>query len=93
MSAYALAMLVAWGFDSGWAAVGSLAPAFGRGLLAAGVAAVVASPLVSALIGDGPITVWSGLGVGLVGGVTTLAAFLGVSLLIRSPEIREVFGR
>jgi len=93
MTGYALGLLVAWGYDSGWAPVRRLAPALIRGLIAAGVAAVVGLPLVDAMIGDAPLTIWSALGTGLVGGLTTLAAFLGASALMRSPEIREVFGR
>lgn len=90
MVGYALGLLVAWGYDSGWPAVRRLAPAFARSMVSAAVAGGLGLLLVDALIGDGEITLWSGLGVAVVGGVTTLAAFLGVSLLMRSPEMGEV---
>jgi hypothetical protein len=90
MTGYALGLLVAWGYDSGWAAVRRLVPALIRALAAAGVAAVVGLPLVNAFIGQESLTVWSGLGVVLIGGLTTLATFLGVSALMRSPELRDV---
>jgi putative peptidoglycan lipid II flippase len=93
MIGYALGLLVAWGFDSGWGAVRLLAPAFARAMISAAVAGGLGFLLVDALIGVGEITIWSGLGVALVGGVTTLAAFLGISLLMRSPEMREVLKR
>jgi putative peptidoglycan lipid II flippase len=93
MIGYALGLLVAWGFDSGWGAVRLLAPAFVRAMISAAVAGGLGLLLVDALIGAGEITIWSGLGVALVGGVTTLAAFLGISLLMRSPEMREVLKR
>lgn len=93
MIGYALAMLVAWGYDSGWAAVGRLAPAFARGMIAAAAAGGVGWLLVDTLIGDEAMTFASALWVGLIGGVTTLAAFLGVSALFRSPEMREVLRR
>jgi fluoride ion exporter CrcB/FEX len=45
------------------------------------------------MIDGGVLTVWAGLGAGLLGGLTTLAAFLAVSRLLRSPEMREVLTR
>jgi putative peptidoglycan lipid II flippase len=93
ISGYALAMLVAWAYDSGWAAVRELAPSRARGLTAAAVAALVSLPLVNALFGDGDLTIWGGLGAAVVGGLTTLAVFLGVAALLRSPELREVTRR
>ena len=87
VSGYALGMLVAWGFDSGWAAVKELAPSLFRGLIAATVAALVSLPLVNTLFGEEDLTVWGGLGAALVGGLTALAAFLVVSLLLRAPEL------
>lgn len=93
MTAYALGLLVAWGFDSGWAAVRRLAPAFARSLVSAGVAAAVGWVVVDSVGGDGEITLIGALLAGLVAGVTTLVVFLGASLLLRSPEMREVLGR
>lgn len=93
MVGYALAMLVAWGFDSGWAAVGRLAPAFVRGMFSAAVAGGLGLLLVNRLLPDGDITIWSALGIGLAGGLTTLAAFLAVSSLLRAPEMRELLRR
>ena len=42
MTAYALALLVAWGLDSGWSQVRAIVPSILRGLVAAGLAAAVA---------------------------------------------------
>jgi hypothetical protein len=44
---------------------------------------------VNALFAEEP-TFWAGLGAALVGGLTTLAVFLGVALLLRSPELGEI---
>lgn len=93
MVAYSLGMLVAWGFDSGWAPVRRLLPAFVRGMVSAGVAAALGLVVTNAILGEDPMTVLSGLGVGLLGGLTALAAYLGSSALLRSPEMREVLGR
>jgi putative peptidoglycan lipid II flippase len=93
MIGYALGMLLAWGSDSGWAAVRRLAPAFARGMFSAAVAGGLGLLLVDAMLGEQAITVWVGLGVAFVGGLTTLAAFLGLSLLLRAPEMREVLPR
>jgi putative peptidoglycan lipid II flippase len=93
MYGYALGLAVAWGRDSGWAAVRAVAVSLGRALLA-GAAAILAGWLVvEAVAGDDPQTVLSSLGVGLVGGLTALAAFLLVAVLIRAPELREVLSR
>ncbi|HJS72118.1 MAG TPA: murein biosynthesis integral membrane protein MurJ [Acidimicrobiia bacterium] len=93
MIAYALGLLVAWGYDSGWAAVRRLAPAFLRSMVSATLAGGVGWYLADLMIGDDPITVVSGLVVTLVAGLTTLAVFLGVSRLLRSPEMSEVLRR
>jgi len=89
VTGYALGMLVAWGFDAGWDAVRQLAPSLIRGLVAAGVAVLVSLPLVNTLFAD-DLTFWTGLGAAVLGGLTTLAAFLGVALLLRSPELHEI---
>lgn len=93
MIGYALGMLVAWGYDSGWAAVGRLAPAFGRGMFAAAVSGAVGWFVVDLIAGDSPMSVPTALGAGLVGGTITLAVFLGLSALMRSPEMWEVLRR
>ncbi len=90
ITGYALAMLVAWGFDSGWAAVRRLAPSLLRGLVAAGVAAVVALALMEALFGSGDLTTWAVLWSAIIGGVTALATFLVVASLLRAPELRDL---
>jgi putative peptidoglycan lipid II flippase len=93
MSAYALALLVAWGFDSGWDAVRQLVPSLLKALVAAGVAVVLAYPLVRALFGDGTLSVIEGLAAAAVAGLTTLAAFLAVSYLLRAPELKDLLKR
>jgi putative peptidoglycan lipid II flippase len=93
MIAYALGLLVAWGYDSGWAAVRRLAPAFLRSMIAAAVAGGVGWYLADLMIGDDPITIVSGLMVTLVAGLTTLVIFLGTARILRSPEMSEVLRR
>jgi putative peptidoglycan lipid II flippase len=92
MVGYALGMLVAWGFDSGWPAVARLAPAFLRSMVSAAAAAVAGLLVTDALLGD-EISVVSAIGVGLSAGVITLAVFMGISAVLRSPEMKEVFRR
>jgi putative peptidoglycan lipid II flippase len=89
MTGYAIGMLVAWGFDAGWDAVRQLAPSLIRGLVAAGVAVLVSLPLVNTLFAD-DLSFWTGLGAAVLGGLTTLATFLGVALVLRSPELYEI---
>ena len=93
MTGYALGLLVAWGYDSGWAAVGRLAPAFLRAIVSAGVAAGLGWLVVDAISGEGSVTLLSALLVAAVAGTVTLAAFLGTAWLLRSPEMREVLRR
>jgi peptidoglycan biosynthesis protein MviN/MurJ (putative lipid II flippase) len=93
MTAYALGLLVAWGFDSGWAPVRLLIPSLLRGLIAAAIAALIAYPLVQAMFGATDLSIVGGLIAALVGALTTVAAFLGVSLLLRAPELTELRGR
>lgn len=93
MVGYALGLLAAWGFDSGWPAVGRLAPAFLRSMIAAGVAAGLGWLVADALMSPGPLSIGAALVTSLVAGAATLAAFLGVSALLRSPEMREVLRR
>lgn len=93
MIGYSLGLLAAWGRDSGWEPVRRLAPVFGRSMISAAVAGGLGWLVVDAMIDGGDLTVWAGLGAGLLGGLTTLAAFLAVSRLLRSPEMREVLTR
>ncbi|HSM44920.1 MAG TPA: lipid II flippase MurJ, partial [Acidimicrobiia bacterium] len=93
MIGYALGLLVAWGYDSGWDPVRRLAPVFLRSMVSAGVAAAVGLLVADAMVGDDPLTILGALGVAVVAGITTLAAFLGVSALLRSPEMAEVLRR
>lgn len=93
MVSYALGLLVAWGRDSGWAAVRRLAPAFLRSMLSAAVAAGLGLLVADAMLGSGSLTILRGLTVGLVAGSTTLAAFLATSWLLRAPEMGEVLRR
>ncbi|HXV70939.1 MAG TPA: hypothetical protein VEB69_06000, partial [Acidimicrobiia bacterium] len=93
MVGYALGMLIAWGFDSGWAVVRRLAPAFARGMISAAVAGGLGLLLVNRLLPSGDIDVWSAIGIGLAGGVAALAVFLAMSALLRAPEMREVLRR
>jgi putative peptidoglycan lipid II flippase len=93
MIGYALGMLVAWGYDSGWAPVRQLAPAFARSMLSAGFAAGIGWVVVNAMIGDGRLSILSGLAMAVVAGLTTLAAFIGMSALLRAPEMKEVLRR
>lgn len=93
MTGYALGMLIAWGYDSGWVPVRRLLPSLARGLVAAAAATLVALPLVNTLLGDGPISVWSGLGAGALGGLTALATFLVAARLLRAPELAALLER
>ncbi|MGH8949714.1 MAG: lipid II flippase MurJ, partial [Acidimicrobiia bacterium] len=93
MTAYALALLVAWGLDAGWAPVRALAPSLLRGLVAAGLAVLMAYPLVRAIFDNGDLSIWEGLGAAALGGLTTVAVFLGVSYLLRAPELRDLMRR
>ncbi len=93
MSAYALALLIAWGADSGWDQVWEIVPSLVRGLVAAGAGALVALPLVDALFSSGDLSIAQGLGAATVGGLTAVAAFLVASYLLRSPELRDLTTR
>jgi putative peptidoglycan lipid II flippase len=93
MTAYAIALLVAWGLDAGWAPVRALVPSLLRGLVAAGVAALLAYPLVRVLFDEEGLSVLEGLAAAALGGLTTVAAFLGVAYLLRAPELRDLLRR
>jgi len=92
MTAYSVGLLVAWGRDSGWAAVRGLAPSFGRGLAAAAAAAAVTIPLLT-FVFNGSEDVGEGLAEAIVGGVAALAVFAAVSRLLRSPELADIVRR
>ncbi len=92
MSGYALAMLVAWGYDSGWAAVKSLAPSLARGAIAATASALAVRPVVRA-IGEGDLSLGLSLLSVVVGGMSVVAIFLLAAYLLRSPELAEIRGR
>ncbi|MGH8872699.1 MAG: murein biosynthesis integral membrane protein MurJ [Acidimicrobiia bacterium] len=92
MSAYAISLLMAWGLDAGWAPVRALMPSLLRGLIAAGLAALLAYPLVGMLF-DGDLSLLEGLAAATLGGLTTVAVFLGVSYLLRAPELRDLLRR
>jgi putative peptidoglycan lipid II flippase len=90
ISVYALALLVAWGLDSGWDAVRKLVPSLARGLLAAAIGALAGRPLVNVILGDSDVTVGRALGAGATGAVTALAGFLVVAYLLKSPELAQL---
>jgi len=93
MTAYALALLVAWGSDSGWPAVRKVGISMLRGVAAGGAAVLLALPLVSAVFGQEDLTVLGGLGAIALGGLSTLAGFLAVSYLLKAPELKELMRR
>lgn len=94
MTLYAAALLVVWGFDSGWAPVRRLLPAILRALAAAGAGVAAALPLVGVWLDRGSeIGVGEGLGAVLVGGVAVTAGFLGASYLLGSPELGRILKR
>jgi putative peptidoglycan lipid II flippase len=93
MTGYAIALLVAWGLDAGWEPVRALVPSLLRGLIAAAVAALLAYPLVGVLFDEEGMTLLQGLAAAALGGLTTVAAFLAVSYLLRAPELRDLLRR
>jgi uncharacterized membrane protein len=58
-------------------------------LAAAAAAVLVSYPLVNAMFDD-ELSVLGGLGAAVLGLMTTIAAFLGVSYLLRAPELAEL---
>ncbi|HLE95518.1 MAG TPA: lipid II flippase MurJ, partial [Acidimicrobiia bacterium] len=93
MSGYALALLAAWGSDSGWPAVREVGISLLRGLVAAGAAVLLARPVVNAVFSEGELTILGGLGAAALGGLTALAGFLVVSYLLRAPELKKIMRR
>jgi hypothetical protein len=61
--------------------------------VAAGVAVLLAYPLVRAIFDNGDFSIWEGLAAAVVGGLTTIAVFLGVAYLLRAPELRDLLRR
>ena len=90
VTSYAIAMVVAWGFDSGWDSVASMVSPILRGLAAGAIAVLLALPVTNALFETEQLSFAAGLGALVVGGVTVAAAFLAVALLLRSPELAEL---
>jgi putative peptidoglycan lipid II flippase len=93
MVAYALGLLLAWGVDSGWSEVRRLVPSLLRGLSAAAAATLLAYPLVSVVIGDGDLSVLSGLVAMTIGGLTAIGGFLAVAYLLKAPELKDILRR
>ncbi len=93
MTGYAAGMAIAWARDSGWDAVRALLPSLARGLVAAVVAGLAGWPVVSGLLGNGELTVLAGVGSAALGGITVIAAFLGASYFLRSPELSDITRR
>lgn len=93
MIGYALGLLAAWGRDSGWDPVRRLGPALLRSTVSAVVAGGVGLLVVNTILDENAVSLWQALGAGSLGGLTTLAAFLAVSRLLRSPEMTEVLTR
>ncbi len=93
MIGYALGLLVAWGYDSGWDPVRRLAPSFLRSMMSAVVAAALGLLVANAMLGDADITILGGLTVTAVAGLTTFAAFLATATALRAPELREILRR
>lgn len=90
VSGYALAMLLAWGRDSGWAAVRSLVPSFLRGASAAVVAGIAVRPLVEAIGRTDPLSLGTSLITLVVGGLSVIAVFALVAVVLRSPELASL---
>jgi len=93
MVGYALGLLVAWGYDSGWGPVRRLAPAFLRAMVSATVAAGLGLMVANAMLETAELTIPWGFAVAGVGGVTTLGAFLATAWMLRSPEMTEILRR
>ena len=93
MTGYAAGLVIAWGRDSGWRWVRDLLPSLARGVTAASIAGLAGWPVVNKLFGDADLTILGGIGAILIGGLTVLAAFLGVSYLLKAPELAELTRR
>jgi putative peptidoglycan lipid II flippase len=92
MTAYSIGLLLAWGRDSGWDAVRRLAPSFARGLAGAVAAALVAIPVLGLIFTESS-GMWVGLAEISLGTAIALGVFLGVSRLMRSPELADILDR
>ena len=42
---------------------------------------------------NGELSVWEGLAAAVVGGLTTIAVFLGAAYLLRAPELKDLMRR
>ena len=56
-------------------------------MLAAAIGGLAAWPVVNRLFETEDMTVWQGLGAAILGGGIALAGFIGVSALLRAPEL------
>ncbi len=90
ISGYALAMLVAWGLDSGVDAAVAIVPTLLRGGVAATAAVLVARPVVDTLAGDSLPGVGEAFLAAGVGGITAVAAFALVAWVLRAPELVDL---
>ncbi len=86
MIIYALGLLLAWGTDAGWEGVKRIGPSFGRGILSAAIAAVVATPIVNYFDLE-DIGVLATVGVAMLGGATAIAVFLAIAWMLKTPEL------
>lgn len=93
MLGYALGLLVAWGYDSGWDPVRRLAPSFLRSMVSAAVAAGLGLVVANAMLDGSDLTILWALATTATAGLTTLAGFLGTAWLLRSTEIVEILRR
>jgi putative peptidoglycan lipid II flippase len=90
MIGYALAMLVAWRVDVGADHADRLSWSMGRSLVAALAAGAVGTAVVDAMTGEGEIGVLAGIAAVVVGAIIVAVVFIGATLLMRSPELREM---
>jgi phosphotransferase system glucose/maltose/N-acetylglucosamine-specific IIC component len=88
MVAYALAMLWAWWRDTGSPEVGALLRSMGRGLVAAGVSALIGTALVEAMVKD--LSVARSFLALILGALVVTGCFFVMTFLMRSPEWKEL---
>ena len=93
MVAYALGLLLVWGFDSGFDQLRTLGPTFARAMVAAAFAVLVSLPLAEAIGGSGDITLARALLVVFAAGATALGAYLLASMVLGGQELREITRR
>ena len=90
MSAYAVALLVAWGTDSGWRPVRRLIPSLLRGLGSAIVGVAAGLLVTNGLVPDEIVSTWTALWSGALVGAAAIAGFGLTAYLLRSPELDEL---